>query len=640
MLTTANQKPISVGILEISSQNKAILEFFFTNAGKKMFKEVSLEKASAFIIDYDSVGAKSSWEAIFKETQKPGIIISIKEVDLPSCIWLPKPLTVQALTEAGDSIKEMILQREKEAEQLFAAPAELASLSTTQETTKEFTPIQLEEKTEIKELELVTAEVETTTAVESNSNFAVSPKLIDIDLTPKKSDSSSTVAKKQSLTKSVTTPDSAAGSSEIDELLESLISGEKNTEKVNDLLSDFSDESTDKSTIENKETINEVNKDQPIKDEISLMSPEISDLELKTVTKEKVAETNEIDIIDSKLEAAPPEKLEPITTDITNDGLSINLQEDVEDDLERDKEISFSATKAETATAVKSNDEVDKLVADIMPTTKHPKKTSEDELQSLLEEIRREANDSKKQDETMGQPTIAEERWMLTCGDNEDTDNIKDLCTLTLSNHMIATLLETIEKANLSKKVLRLKIEKTIIVIEPTSDQIYCEPSIYSKDYADVCYEQVDKNKIKIHELDTSEVRLYRKKMLSDKENTHTFEAFIWTTSLLTSRGRLPVNTDLNQNIGLKYWPNITRVEKTPHMMQIAAIFHKKTTSLQKASMELGIPQKFIFAFYNAALSLDIIKNTGEFDDSSTKINEEANKNKSFFSRLLKRISS
>ena len=132
MLTTAKQKPISVGILEISSQNKAILEFYFANSGKKIFKEVSLEKASAFIIDYDSLGAKSSWEATYKETRKPGIIISIKEVELPSCIWLPKPLTVQALTEAGASIKEMIFEGEEVTEQLSPARAESAPLEKTQ----------------------------------------------------------------------------------------------------------------------------------------------------------------------------------------------------------------------------------------------------------------------------------------------------------------------------------------------------------------------------------------------------------------------------------------------------------------------------------------------------------------------------
>ena len=49
MLSTENKRPIEIGILEISSQNKAILEFFFSGAGKSYFKEVTLDKASAYI---------------------------------------------------------------------------------------------------------------------------------------------------------------------------------------------------------------------------------------------------------------------------------------------------------------------------------------------------------------------------------------------------------------------------------------------------------------------------------------------------------------------------------------------------------------------------------------------------------------
>ncbi len=68
MSNTTNKQPIEVGILEISSQNRAVLEFFFSDAGKSCFKEVSLDKASAYIIDYDSLGAKESWASIFAET--------------------------------------------------------------------------------------------------------------------------------------------------------------------------------------------------------------------------------------------------------------------------------------------------------------------------------------------------------------------------------------------------------------------------------------------------------------------------------------------------------------------------------------------------------------------------------------------
>lgn len=686
MLTTANNKPISVGILEISSQNKAILEYFFANLGKKSFKEVSLEKASAFIIDYDSLGAKSSWEATFKETNKPGIIISIKEVELPSCIWLPKPLTVQALTEAGISIKEMILQTEKDTkdtEELFAAPIDKTPHVKEQKVDIETLPETAEEVFQFDELLTDTLSDQETKsspkskAVISNENPALileenaekqEPALMtaEVETTTPASKILPDNGKNETIKNSQSEDDKTleiAGTdsddNEIDVLLESLISGGKNNKKTDSKPSNLpkeKDSNTDITAKENEFDILLPLVEEPAKakgntikeNEISLdfdAPNELEDLQLKTVAKEETESTNDIDIIDFELEAAPTEKLENITSKIQDDGTSILLDEQNSNQKsinDIDEDSSFSPIKKETT--VKENDEIDEMVAKILPPTKKSKQTkntSEDELQSLLEEIRLEANDSKENIESANKPTDAEERWMLTCGSNKDTDNIKDLCVLTPSNHMIATLLETIEKSNWSKKVLRLKFKKIMIVIEPATDRIYCNHSIYSSEYANACFETLEKDKMKTHELDTSEIRLYRKKMQTEKDNTHTFEAFIWTTSLLTSRGRLPVGTDFNQNLELKYWPNLTRVENTPHMMQVAAMFHKQSSSLEKAPKDLGIPQKYVFAFYNAALSLDIIKSGASDNNSPSAENDEGmDKNKGFFSRLLKRISS
>ena len=99
MLTHSKSGPLKVALLTISPHNRAILEFFFAGAGRNLFRVVSITEADALVVDYDHVGARDEWEQYAKEP-KPGIILSVHAVDLPNTIWIPKPLTSKALTDA------------------------------------------------------------------------------------------------------------------------------------------------------------------------------------------------------------------------------------------------------------------------------------------------------------------------------------------------------------------------------------------------------------------------------------------------------------------------------------------------------------------------------------------------------------
>jgi hypothetical protein len=99
MLKFSKTGPLKVALLSVGSHNRAILEFFFAGAGRSLFKTVSIAEADALIVDYDHVGAKDEWEQQ-AGTNKPGVILSVHPVALPNTIWIPKPLTSKALTEA------------------------------------------------------------------------------------------------------------------------------------------------------------------------------------------------------------------------------------------------------------------------------------------------------------------------------------------------------------------------------------------------------------------------------------------------------------------------------------------------------------------------------------------------------------
>ena len=107
MLTHAKTDPLKVALLSISPHNRAILEFFFAGAGRNLFKTVAIGDAKALIVDYDHVGAHEEW-AQHAPNGKPGIILSVHPVELPNTIWIAKPLTSRALTEAVGRVQQLL----------------------------------------------------------------------------------------------------------------------------------------------------------------------------------------------------------------------------------------------------------------------------------------------------------------------------------------------------------------------------------------------------------------------------------------------------------------------------------------------------------------------------------------------------
>ncbi len=650
MSNTTTKQPIKVGILEISSQNRAILEFFFSKAGKSYFKEVSVDKASAYIIDYDSLGAKESWKSTFEETKKPGIIISIKEVDLPSTIWLPKPLTVKALKEAGESIREIMLNDEnKRAEVIVDSDVANISQETIEEQNQRDEPqlsnlvseeiidipnkpisdiILSEDSTDVtrsnnqensvEEINIVELPEETsneevlpldslfldepvenadeylseskepeltlsvTDVSASSANFAASTNFIDIDLSL---DETSESPDELELTVSqapIGEPEIAITSEDgdVDSLLASLISGGKDNKTANNILT---------KSIENEDDA----------------ASTLMDFDLESTEEE---ETELVDLVTLDDNTATNNKVEDPTETLTT---------------------TIDETKLE------NNPHSENKVEE-------PEKTAEEELQDLLEEIRQEAGITEASEDNNElqtySPTTAEARWKLICGDNKNID-LHRLASYNPDNHILALIRQNIQTAKQNKKIVRLKFTGIIIVIDPETDRIYCDQSIFTEVYANVCYEPIVPEKIKIYDLDASELRLYRKKMDEDTELTHYTETFIWTTSLLTARGRLPKNTNLKSKLSLAAWPDLTRVEKIPHMMQIAAIFNMNNWSLLEIFNKSGISKEYVLAFYNAALALDMIENHETIISSeSLDLKKTDNKNRNLFSRFLKKI--
>ncbi len=92
-----------------------------------------------------------------------------------------------------------------------------------------------------------------------------------------------------------------------------------------------------------------------------------------------------------------------------------------------------------------------------------------------------------------------------------------------------------------------------------------------------------------------------------DDSTIESIEPFLWKLAVRTSRGRVPKGTDFNMPIRLLRWPNFTRTSATPHALRIAALWSKQPMSLLQTAEALAIPLHYVFVFYSAALSLDLI---------------------------------
>jgi len=104
MLGIMRKKVLKVNLLDVSPHNKAILEFFFAGAGSKLFKVSNQEEADAFIVDFDHPNARPQWEEINATLNKPTMVLAFYETDASNTVWLSKPLTTKALSDAAKQI--------------------------------------------------------------------------------------------------------------------------------------------------------------------------------------------------------------------------------------------------------------------------------------------------------------------------------------------------------------------------------------------------------------------------------------------------------------------------------------------------------------------------------------------------------
>lgn len=218
------------------------------------------------------------------------------------------------------------------------------------------------------------------------------------------------------------------------------------------------------------------------------------------------------------------------------------------------------------------------------------------------------------------------------CGEREDLEPqvLQQSAELyyNYGEHLISALRESYLVGAKWRAPTRLDLEFGAVTYVPAENRMYLD---FSEDTL-------------MAELQTPRNRRYKVRMvglqeyaemqehLAQANKLDRFDAILWRLALETSKGRLPKGTDLNKEYYLRSWPNMTRFQPTPHAMRIAALWATRGASLLETAKLLEIPQRYVFAFYNAALSTDLIT------DDGTRIKRamrKSHKNQSAFNRLF-----
>ena len=707
-----NKNKIQIAILEISDRNKAVLEFYFNSAGEDFYTLVSKDKADAFISDYDSPGAKENLDQILESNNKPVVILSIKEQNVPSTIWLAKPLTATALTNAAETLKQMISANEIAAAKTISDQTESVSAEIIEETKAEEV-VQKEENNldEIDDIFEVLDETEeqdesqsigkkliaakaknlvsaasVRNSVNNNTQNIIEaslpeeptkiPEEINEVISEESADESSKLEFSDVVIEEQNTQDESRieSESEVDALLQSLILGtgnkvqkntvdKDNTEKESDdilfeslepdeeqedsaasqdeindtadfadslneeLLSETIDDNNESIVVEEKQEVmleesfmlhDDLN---PSDEDVYSETLKVNYADLKTNKAEskssnleetaiKTEEVNELSLDVSDASAQSENILdvifeEPLETDLFKFQLDTNnTTEEITIDESKDPskeaslalvgDIDSSKLSVDTDTENLKSDSEDVLDMDLdsllkevsvagsdfvekpkkpseasfIPTdtltiddgiNKHDKlepasKNSPDfELQSLLNEVRNEAgksgnnnpevfagglNSNKETEKASAyDKTKAEERWAQLCGNFANIKEQKEVANISfvLTNHLLGVLLQQIKSTKNSEQLFRLKFGELIIVIDHSKNKIYCNLPVISDDYSAICFSELNPLEIKVHDLDYSEVRLYRTKIDQNPDRAHSIESFVWSTSLLVT---------------------------------------------------------------------------------------------------------
>ena len=234
--------------------------------------------------------------------------------------------------------------------------------------------------------------------------------------------------------------------------------------------------------------------------------------------------------------------------------------------------------------------------------------------------------------------TMSDEFIERVTGSDEDTD-LNDLATLRQRVWRRAnTLLDLVEKAWSTASKYRVPIEVsggfTSMYLLPNGHVLL---SVSDNALRSYCVVHLDTSDISMRRIGLGDIR---EMMKADPAvyRWDLIESFFWKLALWTARGKLPERVNVEQPVSISRWPNLTRDLASPYAMPIASLLYQYPTTIPGLCRELGIPQRYVFAFVSAAHAIGILDQSDQAEPAPEARPEANSAKKSLFQRILGRI--
>lgn len=232
-------------------------------------------------------------------------------------------------------------------------------------------------------------------------------------------------------------------------------------------------------------------------------------------------------------------------------------------------------------------------------------------------------------------------RWKQLLGD-EDVFTPAELVKIDrdrflADNYLLGSLVSAVRLSRKTRQTVFIEIDEKRILIDVPNDRVISDYALKSEEYLRLC-----RTKLAIGQLNMTipppEVleNLLEQLEFQQLDELDNPESWLWSSAVMTGEQAIPKDIKVKQNIGVKSWPNFTRLEVFPDAMRLSAYWHNRSTTLIQATKDLDVSPARVVAFVNGVYALDLI----EFDTKKLKNKErrKTNENRGLISRLFSRL--
>lgn len=514
------QSPLKLYLLDINSQNKAILEFFVAGAGREFYTLVNnIDQAEIFITDFDFPDAQKNWQELNLQSTKPSLILAMRDPEMPDAEWLSKPMTSDALIDAAKKYMPAVLEYRQSSQEASSSKAQDVSSSRAR-------PL---------------------------SHERIGSRVLSTSL--------GAFAATRASAKSTPEAISVQGKPLINVDNGGAITLERPSAKA-DSLTEALEETKD---VVNTELADAISEEESVSEDVSSAD---QFMDVPAISESSVDAGS--GVVDGGAASADAEE--------------ILTEEEILDEQRQNSPIFVR----------------DKLA-----------------------------------------PEQARLRWQELCGTHPDYTpaELRDIRNTgyNCESHLQGSFIAALRLSKQTHNVVQVKYEPYVFFVIDEEGLIVSPLDPKSTEFTELCSHAVRPGQINLHILDTQHSKELQDSVKEESESAYELESFIWSTCLVSSQGRLPTYFECDKQYLLKHWPNFTRMENFPFAMKIAALWHHEPSKLYEVAEKLEIPQRYIIAFYNAAMGLSLFES--DPDKVQSKLIEPPKKKRSgIIARLFSRL--